>query len=79
MSDELPAPLLESLKNKERAQMKHNWMYSFMPAAMNQIYLVGYCKVCNQSVSANVPYSPRNVTVRFMDIPKWGCIPDQEI
>lgn len=81
--EELPKELIEALKQKEKAQMQHTWMYSFMPSD-NTIFLVGYCKVCDQTVSALVPLPIHRQPVGFSDarvnkagIPKWGCSPSE--
>jgi hypothetical protein len=58
--------------------MKHNWMYSFMPVG-DEVFLVGYCKACDQGVSSLLPVSDYKTIVREMDIPKWGCVPKQEL
>lgn len=85
---DLPDELLEALKNNEQAQMKHNWMYSFMPVRgsskeafmyQDEIYLVGYCKICDQTVSSRVPYDFVGTVVNDACIPKWGCVPKQEL
>jgi hypothetical protein len=76
---ELPPELLESLEKKE-SQLKHNWMYSFMPATIDgfsTIYLVAYCKICDTGVSSKMfinRLTYGSITTN-MDIPKWGCIP----
>jgi hypothetical protein len=76
---ELPPEMLEALQTKEQAQMKHSWMYSFMPVR-NEIFLVGYCKVCDTVVSSIVPYDikRKGLTMRAY-IPKWGCVPLGEL
>lgn len=84
MEGELPKELIDALGQKERAQMKHNWMYSFMPLH-DEIYLVGYCKTCDTSVSSVVEtdyHSPQIghvATLSKSNIPKWGCVPVGEI
>lgn len=85
---ELPPEMLEALQNKEQAQMKHKWMWSFMPVRgsstemgvyADEIYLVGYCAMCDQTVSSFVPYDRFNTVVNDAQVPKWGCIPKQEL
>lgn len=85
---ELPPELLEALQTKEQAQMQHNWMYSFMPVRgssheafvySDEIYLVGYCKTCDNTVSSRVPYDYVETVVNRAAIPKWGCVPKQEL
>lgn len=74
----LPKELIDALENKEQAQMKHTWMYSFMPAGQYKIYLVAYCKVCNNSVASLIPtFDGMGARVSYSGIPKWGCIPDE--
>lgn len=76
---ELPPEMLEALQTKEKAQMKHSWMYSFMPAGKYKIYLVGYCKICNNSVSSLIPTNEgMGARVSYSGIPKWGCIPEDD-
>jgi hypothetical protein len=75
----IPEEVLKALEDKNRAQMKHNWMYSFMPGKGGMIYLVGYCKICNNAFTALVPhYNAHGASVTELDVPKWGCIPLQE-
>ena len=81
----LPEELKIALESKEQ-KMKHNWMYSFMPAreqvhdfVVDSIYLVGYCKVCDQTVAALVPHDSMHTVVDRAYIPKWGCVPVDEV
>jgi hypothetical protein len=60
---------------------KHNWLYSFMMAQdgirdNTNIYLVAYCKQCDNGLSVRVPKETNySVRIRRMHIPKTGCIP----
>ena len=73
----LPPELVEALKDKDSAQLKHNWMYSFMPGGESVVWLVAYCKVCDTGVSSRLmtDYKPGHAKITKMNIPKWGCIP----
>lgn len=77
---ELPPEMIEALQQKNRAQMKHNWMYSFMPVT-DMIYLVGYCKVCDTSVSSRLETGSiiGSAVITKSNIPKWGCVPPEEL
>jgi hypothetical protein len=70
----LPPELMEALKDSGAAQMKHNWAYSFM-MANDEIYLVGYCKVCDTSFASIVDHNKYTTTLTDAQVPKWGCVP----
>lgn len=82
---EVPQELIDAV-NSKAADLRHNWMYSFMPAAGESIYLVGYCKQCDNTVSARVPYGVAEIdydigkwvtptVISRANIPKMGCKP----
>lgn len=86
---ELPDDVVKALENSNEAQLKHRWMYSFMPLDMlaysntkytTDVFLVGYCPTCDTSVSVLVPVAQNGSTqLSRSNIPKWGCVPVQEL
>lgn len=82
MEPNLPKELVEALEQK-KADMKHNWMYSFMPATNGEraVYLVAYCKVCDNGVTVRLSTDSRvgKAIVTRANVPKWGCSPVQEL
>lgn len=72
----LPAEVLAALESGEQ-DMRHNWMYSFMPLGNDWIFLVGYCKTCDTGVSSrmNIDSAVGYSAETKMNIPKWGCKP----
>lgn len=66
---------------EEKPDIKHNWLYSVIPASVNEtnneIYLVGYCKQDNKyfTVLLNRDYLANYVVLGDLNIPKWGCQP----
>lgn len=87
-TDTLPPELLEALENSKEAQMKHRWAFSFMPVEKEHpsigfktaIFLVGYCSVCNTSFSSIVHIDRLGApSTNYAGVPKWGCVPEQEL
>lgn len=65
-------------------QFRHNWMYAMIPAGgpYQHIYLAGYCKVCQKSITVQLPISGDNQTRAHeaqLEIPRWGCIDGTQI
>ena len=63
---------------------RHNWMYSFMSAAIpatresyyySEIYLVGYCKQCDQTFTVLAPIDTVTNKIRLnrAGVPKNKC------
>lgn len=64
---------------KMEPQYRHNWLYSVVPVfgvSSPLVLLAGYCKVCDQAFSKQIPWDmdPTYVPITKMGIPKWGCV-----
>jgi len=89
MSNELPFPpelkaktdrLLEGMAKEEKpAVVKHNWLYSVVPASVGgstllHPYLAGYCRSCDQGFSVPIPSDKNGLRITKMGVPKDGCV-----
>jgi len=87
MSDEeLPFELtskiskyLDEQEEEKPAVVKHNWLYSVVPASVGgstllHPYLAGYCRNCDQAFSVRIPSDVNGLRVSKMSIPKDGCV-----
>lgn len=80
MADKTPQETKALMEAAGLKPDRHNWMYSFMSGTSNAgssvyIYLVGYCKQCDQTFSRYVPtgYSSSEVSLSRAGVPKLGC------
>ena len=81
LQEEIPS------KIEQPPLIRHNWLYSVVPDFPIEdnfggfigggIFLVGYCKQCNNYFTArlNLDGVPNFVAIEKLDIPKWGCQP----
>lgn len=72
-----------ALKEEEKLNIRHNWLYSVVPIVSkdrpNGIYLVGYCKLDNKyfTVKLNTLSTENMVFLDDLNIPKDGCNPPE--
>lgn len=79
MDDKAIASIMKATGNEN----KHNWLYSFMMAtegfgaSYDVIYLVAYCKQCDNTLSVPVSRDAliTTPTIARAYVPKYGCEP----
>lgn len=80
MSEKSPAELKALMESQGLKPDRHNWLYSFMNTPISvanspsPMYLVAYCKQCDQTLSVLVPVSADGrVRLNKANVPKIGC------
>lgn len=62
----------------EPPQYKHDWLYSVIPATVNEnneIYLTGYCRRCDNYFTKQLEREITNeVIIERANVPKFGCV-----